>query len=112
MKRHVPLFEDFGNVLKNAGVTAGGAGTEEKPAPVNPDTETIPREKPAPTRRERRDPNRRRPGYVPKENPAKALLNILKEAVHYDDPDKAKMEAGLEDTLRTGTHPYGEHLIV
>ena len=213
MKRHVPLFEDFGNVLKNAGVTAGGEETEERPQPDQPDTEVMPGEKPAPTRRERRDPNKRRPGYVPEKKPAKALLRIVKEAfgkrrigsvphvfktlltrdgvdipiivrytisgsyraatledpeeypeyellsvvdtegnqiedlttaeedvieteagsdfekddtsrrisaaqeadmdmdeaVHYDDPEKAKMHPELEDTLRTGAHPYKEH---
>ena len=108
MKRHIPLFEDFDNVLQNAGVTPSGNQPAEKPAPSNPDVETLPGEKEAPDKIERRNPNRRKPGYVPKENPAKALLKVLKEAVHYTD-DRARMEPGLEDQLKTGEHPYKDH---
>jgi hypothetical protein len=108
MITHIPLFEDFGNVLKNAGVTTSGK-PEEAPEPINPETEVLPGEKPAPVRRERQNPNRRRPNYVPKENPAKAFLRIVHEAINYNDPDTAKMHQDLEQTLTTGAHPYKEH---
>ena len=108
MKRHIPLFEDFDNVLQNAGVTPKSGQPAEKPDTTDPDVETLPGEKEAPAKPERRNPNRRRPGYVPKDNPAKALLKIVNEAVHYAD-DRAKMETGIEDKLKTGDHPYKEH---